>query len=88
MALSFDNQAQATAAIDAQIAEAQARGTARALAQRMMLFERNSDPHPERNARNPASGVHIRIMRPNPTSVAVDDLCKRHNSAVSELRKP
>ena len=89
MGLSYDNQAQATAAFDRQIAEARARGTARALAQQMMLFERNPDPHPERNVENPATaGVRIRILRPSPMHITVDEECKRHNQAVYDLRKP
>lgn len=75
------------------LAQAQARGHAKALAQALVNFERNPDPHPERNAPNPAHSVTpIRIWRPMRAScdvrVEVTAECAAHNLAVSELRKP
>ena len=70
------------------IAQAQARGQAKALARQMMNFERNPQPMREREAPNPAHGVRIRIIRPVPMVIPVDEECKAHNLAVSELRKP
>lgn len=88
--LSNENPTQAS--LDYQIAEARAReararGRARALAQHMINYDRNPEPHPERNVTNPAHGVRIRKVVPILWTPVPDDV-KEHNSAVSELRKP
>ena len=90
MGLAMESQTQGNAEIDRRIAEAQARGTAKALAQAMVLRERNPDPHPERNVPNPASEfTRIRVVRPRRICiVTVDEETKRHNSMVQNLGKP
>jgi hypothetical protein len=82
--LSYDSTEAAANAFDRQVAEAQARGSARALAQTMMRFERNVDPHPERSLENPANGVRIRRWVPA-VEVRVDEQCKAHNTLVANL---
>jgi hypothetical protein len=60
---------------------------AKGLAQQMIRYERNEDPHEERNALNPAHGVRIRLLRPQPVSVTWGDAdaVKAHNDYVSSL---
>ena len=88
MGLSNESQTQALANEARLRDEAIARGQAKALAKALINFERNPEPMREREARNPAHGVHIRIIRPVPMVIPVDEECKAHNLAVSELRKP
>jgi hypothetical protein len=84
--LSNENVTQAS--VDFQIAQAEARGTARALAQAMVLHERNENPHTEYNAANPSAGVHIRVLRAYGPRVSINQQTKDHNQAVCDLRKP
>jgi len=88
MALSYDNPMQAQSALDAKLAVARAFDQAHTLAQKLILFERNEDPHPERNLPNPAAGVYVRRLRPMVQSdyrIDVDEECKRHNDLVANL---
>ena len=85
--LSQENKSKPTEAETA-IAQREANRAARGLATALVSFERNTDPHTERNAPNPADGVHIRALRqygPRPTvAKSVQD----HNSVVSGIGHP
>jgi hypothetical protein len=71
------------------IATAEATRAARTLGQQLVKGERNEDPHPERNAANPAHPgvVRVRLIRPQPVSIAYADIDKvrDHNSFVASL---
>jgi hypothetical protein len=86
----LSNERVTQASIDFQIAEAEARCGARALAQAMINHDRNENPHSECNAANPAHGVRIRVreLRAFGPHVSISQEVKDHNTAVSELRKP
>lgn len=60
---------------------------AKRLGTQLMRYERNEDPHEERNAPNPAHGVHIRLLRPRPRSIGWGDdvAVRQHNEFVSSL---
>jgi hypothetical protein len=91
MGLSNESPTNAAATEQRLIEFAKARGTARALAKQMILYERNPDPMREREAPNPAHGVRIRRvvpMLPVDFRIEVTEECKRHNQAVCDLRKP
>ena len=76
---------------DRQINFAVASGKARALAKALINYDRQPNPMREREAANPAHGVHVRILRPMIAvdwRVEVSEEVKRHNSMVSNLGKP
>ena len=93
MGLSNESQTQALANEARLRDEAIARGQAKALAKALINFERNPEPHPERNVENPATaGVVIRKWSPRRGMLdyraEITEEVKRHNDAVSNLRKP
>jgi hypothetical protein len=74
-----------------QIAFAVAMGHARALATVMVNHDHNPDPHPERNAPNPAAEfISVRVIKPRRMAhVTVSQDVKDHNDIVANLgRKP
>jgi hypothetical protein len=92
--LSFDDQTQAQAQIDRNIAQARALGAAKALAQAMVLFERNENPHEERNAPHPARRRKriidpTRFAQTRPSAfgghVTVDPAVAEHNANTATL---
>jgi hypothetical protein len=59
---------------------------ARRLASSLIKGERCEDPKAHLNAPNPAHGVHIRLLRPQPTFIGYDvDKVREHNEYVSSL---
>ena len=91
MGLSNESPTQAAAAEAHQIAGARAMGQARALAKAMINYERNLSPMRHREAPNPAWPGITRIRKIVPMvagRIEITDEVKRHNTAVSELRKP
>ena len=59
---------------------------ARTLGHKLITGQHNDNPHNERNAPNPATaGVYIRVLRPVPVFLPVDEECKRHNDLVANL---
>lgn len=69
------------------IAFHEAATAARQLGQSLVSFERNPNPMREREARSPADGIRIRLIRPEPISIgyADADSVRAHNDFVSSL---
>ena len=60
---------------------------AKALGSQLVNFAHNDDPHPERNATDPAQGIHIRRLVPF-RHLPVTQECADHNSRVSGVGSP
>jgi hypothetical protein len=75
----------AMTAAETAIAYQEAARAARGLATSLPIVH-NPNPMREREARNPAHGIHIRILKPNLNArVNVDEETKRHNARVQNL---
>jgi hypothetical protein len=71
------------------VAFSEASRAARKLATSLVKGERCEDPKAHLNAPNPADGIRIRIIRPQPPSITYgdDDRVRAHNLFVSSLGK-
>jgi hypothetical protein len=76
----------AMTAAETAIAYQEAARAARMLGKALATYDRNPDPMKSREARNPAHGVRIRVLKPNLNArVNVDEETKRHNARVQNL---
>ena len=62
---------------------------ARQLGQQLVSYERKEDPgrYKRWEAANPAGGINIRVIRPQPRFLPVTDDVKQHNLYVSSLHR-